>query len=51
MVKGVLADVFTIANTERLRSSREYAQSIAESLMDALIRIETLRGTGRLYLP
>lgn|SRR5487761_1087352 len=43
--------VFTIANTERLRYNRDYAQSVAEGLVDALIRIETLRGTGRLYLP
>ena len=43
--------LLTIANTERLRHSRDYAQSVAESLMDALIRIETLRGAGRLYLP
>ena len=43
--------VLTIADTERLRHNRDYAQSIAEGLVDALIRIETLRGAGRLYLP
>lgn len=43
--------VFTIADTERLRDSREHAQHIAESLLDALLRIETLLGAGRLYLP
>lgn len=43
MVKAVLADV-------NMRN-REYAQAVAEGLVDALLRIETLYGTGRLYLP
>lgn len=43
--------VFTIADTERLRHSREYGQRVAEALIDTLMRIETLLGTGRLYLP
>ena len=43
--------VLTIADTERLRSSRDYAERVAESLLDTLLRIDALRGTGRLYLP
>lgn len=43
--------VLTIADTERLRISREYAERVAESLLDTLLRIDELRGTGRLYLP
>jgi len=42
--------VLTIADTERLRSSRDYAERVAESLLDVLLRIDELRGTGRLYL-
>lgn len=43
--------VLTIANPEHIRRSRDYAQRVVESLLDALERIESLRGTGRLYLP
>lgn len=43
--------VFTIANVPRLRASRAYADRIIKQLIDALLRIDTLRGTGRLYLP
>ncbi|HQU42347.1 MAG TPA: DUF5615 family PIN-like protein [Pirellulales bacterium] len=43
--------VLTIGDTERLRNNRDYAQRVAEGLVDALLRIEELRGTARLYLP
>lgn len=43
--------VLTIGDVERLRRSRDYAECTAESLIDTLLRIESLRGTGRLYLP
>ncbi len=43
--------VFTIANVQRLGQSHVYALQVVESLVDALLRIDTLRGTGRLYLP
>lgn len=43
--------VLTIADAERLRYSRDYVQQVAESLLAALIDIDALRGTGRLYLP
>lgn len=43
--------IFTIANVPQLRISREYADRVVENLLDSLLRIDTLRGTGRLYLP
>lgn len=43
--------VLTIANSERLRQSRDYAEEIVASLFSTLIDIDTARGTGRLYLP
>jgi hypothetical protein len=43
--------VFTIANVPHLRASRDYADRIIDRLFDSLLRIEGLRGTGRLYLP
>ena len=43
--------VFTIANVPHLRASRDYADRIIDKLLDALLRIDALRGSGRLYLP
>ena len=43
--------VFTIANVPHLRASRDYADRVIEKLLDSLLRIDALRGTGRLYLP
>ncbi len=43
--------VFTIGDAQRLRNSREYAERVIEKLLDSLLRIDSLRGTGRLYLP
>ena len=43
--------VFTIANIPHLRASRDYANRVIDTLLDSLLRIDTLRGTGRLYLP
>jgi predicted nuclease of predicted toxin-antitoxin system len=43
--------VFTIGNVAHLRASRDYADRVIEKLLDSLLRIEALRGTGRLYLP
>jgi hypothetical protein len=43
--------VFTIADAERVRHSRDYADRVIEGLLQALFRIDSLRGTGRLYLP
>lgn len=43
--------VFTIADVPHLRASRHYADRIIDKLLDSLLRIDALRGTGRLYLP
>jgi hypothetical protein len=43
--------VFTIADIDKLNSSRSYAEQVVESLLDYLQRIDTVRGTGRLFLP
>jgi hypothetical protein len=41
----------TIASVPHLRKSREYADRVIEKLLDFLERMETLRGSGRLYVP
>jgi predicted nuclease of predicted toxin-antitoxin system len=43
--------VFTIANVSQLRASRDYADRVIDTLLDLLLRIEALRGSGRLYVP
>ena len=43
--------VFTIGDLDRLRYSREYAESAVEKLFDYVLRIEELLGTGRLFIP
>ncbi|HEX5273025.1 MAG TPA: hypothetical protein VFW33_21155, partial [Gemmataceae bacterium] len=43
--------VLTVADAEQIRHSREYADRVIERLLDVLMRVESLRGTGRLYLP
>jgi hypothetical protein len=43
--------VFTIGDIQHLHRSRVYADRVIEALLDALERIGSLRGTGRLYLP
>lgn len=43
--------VFTIANVRRLVTSKEYAKRVAERLYEYLLRIDELRGIGRLYMP
>ena len=43
--------VFTIADVQRLRRSRQYADQVIESLLIYLLQAENIRGTGRLYLP
>lgn len=43
--------VITIANVPHLRQSRAYADCVIDKLLDFLTRMDTLRGTGRLYLP
>lgn len=43
--------VFTLSEPQRLLSSHGYAQRVVERLLEYLIDVENLRGTGRLYLP
>jgi hypothetical protein len=43
--------VFTIADMRQLLNSRDYAIRVALKLLDYLLDIDKVRGTGRLYLP
>jgi hypothetical protein len=43
--------VFTISDIKKVLNSRAYAERVVESLYDYLMRIDEVRGTGRLYLP
>lgn len=43
--------VFTLANAERLRSNRSYAEKTAERLLEYLAFLDEIRGAGRIYLP
>jgi hypothetical protein len=43
--------VFTISDIHRFRSEREYVETVVAKLLEYLIDVDKLRGTGRLYLP
>jgi hypothetical protein len=43
--------VFTIADLDRFRKSRAYAERVLERFFEYLLEIDSLRGTGRLFLP
>ena len=43
--------VVTISDPQRVVRNQSYAHECAVSLLDLLDRIETLRGTGRLFIP
>ena len=43
--------VLTLSDPRRIRRDREYAELVAERLLEILIDIDLKRGTGRLYLP
>ncbi len=43
--------VFTLADADRVRRSGEYAERVVERLLEYLLNIDEVRGTGRLYLP
>lgn len=43
--------IFTISDADRILQSREYAERVTESLFDYLLRLDTIHGTGRLFLP
>jgi len=43
--------VFTLANDQRVLRDRQYAETVADRLIDVLFDIDSYRGTGRIYLP
>ena len=43
--------VFTLADADRVLRNSDYACRVVESLFDHLLRIDSLHGTGRLFLP
>jgi hypothetical protein len=43
--------VFTIADVKEFGRSQSYAEHVLISLYEYLLRIDSVRGTGRLYLP
>jgi hypothetical protein len=43
--------VFTIADMNEFRTNSSYVQRVIGALYDYLLRIDDVRGTGRLYLP
>ena len=43
--------VFIIADMNEFRTNSSYVECVVEVLYDYLLRIDDLRGTGRLYLP
>lgn len=43
--------VFTIASMDQFRSDAAYVERVVEALFDFLLRIDDIRGAGRLFLP
>ncbi len=43
--------VMTIAHATRVLQDRLYAERVAERSLDYLMRIDEVRGTGRIYVP
>jgi hypothetical protein len=43
--------VITIADPDRMLRDRLYADTVAERLLDYLMRIDEIRSTGRIYVP
>jgi hypothetical protein len=43
--------VITLADADRVLRDRLYAEPVAEALLDYLMRIDEVRGVGRLYVP
>ena len=42
--------IFTIADMNEFRTNNVYVERVVEALYDYLLRIDEIRGTGRLYL-
>jgi hypothetical protein len=43
--------LFTIGRQQEIQHSKVYAERVAAQLLDYLLNIDRVRGTGRLYLP
>lgn len=43
--------VFTLADANRIMRSRDYAEQTAVRLLEYLLNIDLVRGSGRLFLP
>ena len=43
--------VFTIADADEILRNRAYADRVVESMLQAILDIDNLRGTGRVWLP
>jgi hypothetical protein len=43
--------VLTIANAKRVAHDRQYAERVANAVLDFIVRLDELRGTRRLYVP
>jgi hypothetical protein len=43
--------VFTIVHPDRILRNKIYADRVVERLLESLLEIDNLRGTGRIYLP
>jgi hypothetical protein len=54
-IRGVASSaslpVFTFGDADRILWDSDYAERVVESLFDCLLRIDSLRGVGRMYLP
>jgi hypothetical protein len=43
--------VFTIGDVDEFRTNSAYAERVVEAVFDYVMRIDDVRGSGRLYLP
>ncbi len=43
--------LFTFSDADKILQSRSYLDRVVANLYDQLLRIDTLKGTGRLFLP
>ena len=43
--------VFTLSDADQVLHSKDYAERVVETLFDYLLRIDSVRGAGRLFLP
>jgi hypothetical protein len=43
--------VFTIGDAERILQDKDYCERVTKALLEHLLQIDNIRGTGRLFLP